>query len=302
MKKTTMLAPLALTLTLALTTGCSAAAMGSSAAGNTSGLAPAGSPSSNTTAGIAGSADSTEYIAQSDAESIALADAGLTADALAGSYGRLEYDDGRAVYDIEFWTADTEYDYEIDAVSGEILSMDYDADNHNRQSTTASGSGSTSTSSAATGTTITEDAARLAALTHAGLAERSDVQFVQCKLDRDDGRQIYEVEFYVDSAEYDYEIDAATGEVLSYDYDAENYTAPAASTATGTQITSDDAKRIALEHAGVAEADATRLKVELDRDDGRQVYEVEWDVGRTEYSYEINAADGSILKSETDHD
>lgn len=294
MKKTTLLAPLALTLTLALTTGCTAAAMGSSAAGTTSGLAPAGSPSSNTTAGIAGSADSSEYIAQSDAESIALADAGLTADALAGSYGRLEYDDGRAVYDIEFWTADTEYDYEIDAVTGEILSMDYDADNHNRQSTTASGSGST-----ASGTTITEDAARLAALTHAGLAERSDVQFVQCKLDRDDGRQVYDVEFYTSSAEYDYEIDAVTGEVLSYDYDAEHYTAPAAS---GTQITSDDAKRIALEHAGVAETDATHFKVELDQDDGLQVYEVEWEVGRTEYSYEINAADGTILAHEIDHD
>ena len=297
MKKTTMLAPLALTLTLALTTGCTAAAMGSSAA-NTSGLAPAGSPSSNTTAGIAGSADSTEYIPQADAESIALADAGLSADALSGSYIRLEYDDGRAVYDVEFWTADTEYDYEIDAVTGEILSMDYDADNHHTtQSVTVSGSGNTASSS---GTTITEDAARQAALTHAGLAE-SDVQFVQCKLDRDDGRQVYEVEFYTSSAEYDYEIDAATGEVLSYDYDAENYT-PAATGATGTQITSDDAKRIALEHAGVAESDAARLKVELDRDDGRQVYEVEWDVGRTEYSYEINAADGSILNYETDRD
>ena len=297
MKKTTMLAPLALTLALALTTGCTAAAMGSSAA-NTSGLAPAGSPSSNTTAGIAGSADSTEYIPQADAESIALADAGLSADALSGSYSRLEYDDGRAVYDVEFWTADTEYDYEIDAVTGEILSMDYDADNHHTtQSVTVSGSGNTASSS---GTAITEDAARQAALTHAGLAE-SDVQFVQYKLDWDDGRQGYEVEFYTSSAEYDYEIDAATGEVLSYDYDAENYT-PAATGATGTQITSDDAKRIALEHAGVAESDAARLKVELDRDDGRQVYEVEWDVGRTEYSYEINAADGSILNYETDRD
>ena len=297
MKKTTLLAPLALTLTLALTTGCSAAAMGSSAAGTTSGLSPAGSPSSNTTAGIAGSADSSEYIAQSDAESIALADAGLTADALAGSYSRLEYDDGRAVYDIEFWTADTEYDYEIDAVSGEILSMDYDADNHATQSVTVSGS-STPASSPASGTAITEDAARQAALTHAGLTE-SDVQFVQCKLDRDDGRQVYDVEFYTATAEYDYEIDAVTGEILSYDYDAEHYTAPAAS---GTQITSDDAKRIALEHAGIAEADATRFKVELDEDDGRQVYEVEWEVGRTEYSYEISAADGSILNYETDRD
>lgn len=284
MKKTALFAPMA--LLLALATGCTASAMGSSTA-ETSGLAPAGSPSSNTTAGIAGSADSSQYIAQTDAENIALTDAGLTADALSGSYTRLEYDDGRAIYDVEFWTADKEYDYEIDAVTGEILSMDYDADNLSAQSTAASG------------TVIGEDAARLAALTHAGLAERSDIQFLQCKLDRDDGRQVYDVEFYVDSAEYDYEIDALTGEVLSYDYDAESYTASAAS---GTQVTSDDAKRIALEHAGVAEADATRLKVELDQDDGRQVYEVEWEISRTEYSYEIDAASGTILKSEVDAD
>ena len=44
------------------------------------------------------------------------------------------------------------------------------------------------------------------------------------------------------------------------------------------------------------------VQCKLDRDDGRQVYEVEWDVGRTEYSYEINAADGSILNYETDRD
>ena len=123
---------------------------------------------------------------------------------------------------------------------------------------------------------------------------------MQCKLDRDDGRQVYDVEFYTsDYKEYDYEIDAYTGAVLSYDYDADFYTPP---TASGTQITSDDAKRIALEHAGVAEADATRLKVELDQDDGRQVYEVEWEIGRTEYSYEIDAASGTILKSEVDAD
>lgn len=295
MKKTTMFAPLAFAFALTLTTGCTAAAMGSSTA-ETSGLAPAGSPSSNTTAGIAGSAGSSEYIAQVDAEGIALADAGLTADALSGSYSRLEYDDGRAVYDIEFWTADKEYDYEIDAVSGEILSMDYDADNHAMQSVTVSGSGSSSATTDSA-SLLSEDDARQAALTHAGLAE-SDVQFVQCKLDRDDGRRVYEVEFYTTSAEYDYEVDAQTGEIVAYDYDAENYT-PVAS---GTQITSDDAKRIALEHAGVAEADAARFKVELDRDDGRQIYEVEWEVGRTEYSYEINAADGTILNYEIDHD
>lgn len=130
MKKTTLFAPLALTLALGLMTGCTAAAMNSSSAAAASDVAPAGSPSSTVSAGIAGSAGSDEYIAQADAENIALTDAGLTADSVSGMYGRLDYDDGRAVYDIEFWTDTAEYDYEIDAVSGEILSMDQDAENY----------------------------------------------------------------------------------------------------------------------------------------------------------------------------
>ena len=130
MKKTTLFAPLALTLALGLMTGCTAAAMNSSSSAAASDVAPAGSPSSTVSAGIAGSAGSDEYIAQADAENIALTDAGLTADSVSGMYGRLDYDDGRAVYDIEFWTDTAEYDYEIDAVSGEILSMDQDAENY----------------------------------------------------------------------------------------------------------------------------------------------------------------------------
>ena len=52
------------------------------------------------------------------------------------------------------------------------------------------------------------------ALEHAGLTE-ADVTFVHVKLDRDDGRLEYEVEFYKDNTEYDYDIDANTGEILS---------------------------------------------------------------------------------------
>ena len=67
MKKTTLFAPLALTLALGLMTGCTAAAMNSSSAAAASDVAPAGSPSSTVSAGIAGSAGSDEYITQADA-------------------------------------------------------------------------------------------------------------------------------------------------------------------------------------------------------------------------------------------
>ena len=51
-----------------------------------------------------------------------------------------------------------------------------------------------------------------------------------------------------------------------------------------------------------AESDASRIQVELDRDDGRTLYEVEFHVGRTEYSYEIDASSGAVLKAEQEID
>ncbi len=207
-----------------------------------------------------------------------------------------DMDDGRAEYEVEFYSGNKEYDYEIDAMTGDILSFDYDAEHH-------ASPAATNPPAPTAATDIGEDAAKQIALTHAGLAE-SDATFVRVHRDMDDGRLEYEVEFYSGNKEYDYEIDAMTGDILSFDYDAEHHAPPAAAnteSASGS-ITQEDAKRIALTHAGLAESDVSRLRVELDRDDGRSVYEVEFDVGRTEYSYDINAADGKILEYDMDKD
>lgn len=147
---------------------------------------------------------------------------------------------------------------------------------------------------------ITEDAAKAAALDHAGLAE-TDLQAVRVKLEYDDGRALYDVEFVrsADAAEYDYEIDATTGAVLAYDFDAENYGTTASS---GTPVTADQAKQIALAHAGVAESDTRAMELETDRDHGRTVYEFSWKVGFTEYDYEIDADTGEILSYAQEQD
>lgn len=156
---------------------------------------------------------------------------------------------------------------------------------------------------------IGEDAAKTTALTRAGLAE-SDVEAIRVRLDYDDGRAEYDVEFWLctdtGAAEYDYEIDALTGEVLAFDYDAEDYDAAQAAqtppAASGAAITAEEAKQIALEHAGVNEADIRALELETDRDDGRTVYEFSWKIGWTEYDYDIDAATGEILSFSQDVD
>ena len=69
---------------------------------------------------------------------------------------------------------------------------------------------------------------------------------------------------------------------------------------SGADIGRDEALEVALKDAGVAEEDATRLQVSEDRDDGRKVYDVRFDVENTAYDYEIQASDGTILSSETE--
>ena len=120
----------------------------------------------------------------------------------------------------------------------------------------------------------------------------------------DDGTDptVYDVEFYAGNTEYDYEIDAATGEILSRDRDAENIDASAMNQTNTDVISESKAKQAALKHAGVKESEVTGLKVELDQDNGVYEYEVEFHVGTQEYSYEINAANGEIISYETDYD
>lgn len=159
--------------------------------------------------------------------------------------------------------------------------------------------------------TISEAEAQQIALEDAGLAE-ADVSFTKTKLDRDDGRQQYEIEFIAsaDNARYDYEIDATSGAILSVDREqgrnsttASNTTDNSTTTSTSGpqaegEITADEAKAIALQHAGVTEADALYIDIDYDRDDGRTEWSVDFATQDTEYDYEIAAADGTVLKSE----
>ena len=54
----------------------------------------------------------------------------------------------------------------------------------------------------------------------------------------------------------------------------------------------------ALKAAGVSEADASRVLISMDRDDGMTLYEVRFDAGGTEYDYEIQASDGQVVSSD----
>ena len=68
------------------------------------------------------------------------------------------------------------------------------------------------------------------------------------------------------------------------------------------RLTAEDAKAIALQHAGVTQAEVTRLRAYHDFDDGISEWEVEFRLGKWEYEYEIHAETGKILSWDKDFD
>lgn len=144
-----------------------------------------------------------------------------------------------------------------------------------------------------TGAQVTEEEAKAIALEDAGYTE-ADVTGIRVKQDRDDGRDIYEVDFYVQAEEFDYDIDRSTGQILSKDYDIdEDFNIQNGQTVSGI-ITREEAIAIVLNRVeGAAEKD---VRIELDQDDGRQIYEGEIYYNQTEYEFELNAQTGEILE------
>ena len=232
---------------------------------------------------------STTDIGEAKAKSVALSHAGISESDTSYIYAKKDWDDGRWVYDVEFWADGKEYDYEILASNGTILSYDYDAEYQ--------WSGSTGTGSTSSTADIGEAKARSVALSHAGISE-SDTSYIYAKKDWDDGRWVYDVEFWADGKEYDYEILASNGTILSYDYDAE-YQWNGSSSTSGDTISTEKVKSIVTDRAGVS---GTFRELKLERDDGRTVYEGEMRSGRTDYEFTIDAYTGAVLEWDTDWD
>ena len=154
------------------------------------------------------------------------------------------------------------------------------------------------------------DAARTAAEEYAGTTAVDSVT-AEVDPELDESPAHYEVELQTAWGEFEYLVDAYTGKVLSGQKDllaavsASNETPkPSGQKPTPSKTVQDigyaKAKSIALNHAGLSENEAYDMEIELDDEDGTLVYEVEFQSGNVEYSYEINAATGAILKHETE--
>lgn len=245
---------------------------------------------------VTGFASQSAYIGLEAAKEAALKHAGLSAADVTFLEAEYDYDDGRMVYEVEFRFGDTEYEYEVDALTGEIVKYERENDGP------IGGGGSLPS-----GDYIGESAAKAAALDHAGVKE-SDTQYCNAWLEYEDGRpECYEVEFMSGSTRYEYEIALTSDTVLKFEsknLGGQTASSGNAGSGSGTSgdIGSQGAKQAALTHAGVSESQAYELEVDRDWDDGRLEYEVEFKAGGMEYEYKIDGVTGSILEYEWDRD
>lgn len=172
------------------------------------------------------------------AKQVALSHAGLDAAEVEFTKAKLDSDDRILHYDIEFYRDTTEYDYEVDAYTGEILDVDIDYNEKAvapkqaevKEPDTAQKPLSSSEPVPTEAPKQTDsddknfigvDKAKQIALAHAGFSE-DEVRFTKSKLDRDDGRYEYEIEFRINGVEYEYEIDAKSGKILKHESERDN--------------------------------------------------------------------------------
>ena len=140
-----------------------------------------------------------------------------------------------------------------------------------------------------------------------GKASTAKMAYSAVDPELDESPAHYEVEIKSQTGEeFEYKIDAYTGAILESKREAADGTEvpvvqPSKPAASG-DIGYAKAKSVALNHAGVSEGKAYDMEIELDDEDGALVYEIEFKSGNMEYSYEINAATGAILKHEAELD
>jgi len=155
-----------------------------------------------------------DYIGVDRAKQLALADAGVDAGAARILKACLDWENGAAVYEVEFCALNSEYDYELDAVTGKVLSKELELDNFDWAGHDDRHNGHGSSGAASAGL-ISEARAREIAL-----ARLPGGRVTKCELDNDDGVWVYELELRgSDSYEYECELSAADGTFLKWERD-----------------------------------------------------------------------------------
>lgn len=193
-------------------------------------------------------------------------------------------DDKDQEWDVEFRTGTYQYEVEINARTGKV--EDYEKEKIKTAKAPAAGTG--------TAKKLTRADAKNAALKKAGVKSADVKKWTKVKLDGNE----WEIKFQTKTYQYEVEINARTGKVKDFEKKK-------ISSGSGQKIDLEKAKTVALNHAK-KQADITGsvkyTKAKLDRDDGMELYEIEFRYGRLEFEYEIDAKTGGIVKWDMEYD
>lgn len=173
-----------------------------SASSQTADSSAAVTPSVPTQA-AASQSGSTSEITEDQAKQIAFDHAQVKEEDLTNLKVKKDFDDGVSIYEVDFQAANKQYEYDIKAADGQILSTDFEIDDDYVDPNTQ--------------TAVSEADAKAAALARVEGASDSDIRI---QLQRDDGQLVYEGTIIYNNTEYDFEINAETGDFLSWEQDS----------------------------------------------------------------------------------
>lgn len=145
------------------------------------------------------------FISPEEAQSIAIQHAGVNAANVDRVHVKEDREHGTPVYEVEFLADGTKFEYDIAQDSGDIVKS---SQKHKERQDAAAYPGS--------GSALSLDAARNQVLARVPGAAAGDVRIHP---DSDHGRQTYEGKVYFNGIEYEFEIDAATGQFLEWEED-----------------------------------------------------------------------------------
>ena len=132
----------------------------------------------------------------------------------------IDFEMSKGVYEVELYYQNNDYEYKIDAKKGKIIYTDYiinTVNNNNSLNDDTTNNNQNGVNQSAEN--ISLEAATNIALTNANLSADS-VRFLRTEMEYEDNILVYEIDFIHNNFEYDYKINAMTGEIISYDKDS----------------------------------------------------------------------------------
>ncbi len=181
------------------------------------------------------------------------------------------------IYEIEFSDKNYKYEIEVDSKTGNVIKYEKDIISKSPISNN--------------NTVISEEEAKKIATDYLNI-NVEDVSFTKNKLDYDDGNLIYELEFYYNGNEYEFDIDAYSKEIINVSIDNNNYDTNTSNNYIGLEKAKEEVKN------HYKKDNIFFIKAEFDFDNKTPIYELEFYDNNKKYEYEVNAISGNIIKYE----